>query len=51
MKETETLIIMCSLDKQGLLPNWAYYLDWMSEEARMVALEIMYRQCNNPTHQ
>ena len=38
----ETLAIICSLSEKNLLPQWFYYLDWMSEEARILTLEIMY---------
>lgn len=41
MREAETLAIICSLHKRDLLPSWFYYLDWMSEDARSLALEIM----------
>lgn len=44
MKEAETLAIICSLHKRGLLPSWFYYLNWMSSDARILALEIMKNQ-------
>jgi len=40
--KAETLAIICSLSKKNLLPFWFYYLDWMSEKARTLALGIMY---------
>ena len=42
--DTITLLLMCSLSREGVLPNWAYYIDWMGDEAGIFAQEMMMKK-------
>jgi len=35
------IVILCSLNRRNLLPKWVYHLDWLSDDADIISLELL----------